>query len=157
MLYCYIFLTVLMPQPRKTHTCNIAPSLRLPVPSSLQVWRPSADANRHQLRSKMPLDPVGMVRCFWRAFIRSLASCSLLRPARSRRSGGAAVTARTVRQVTRHWPPIFRSSAASSYAVGVLSPLISPSKVLSPEMTDSTALPTQLPPVSMALGRPRPR
>jgi hypothetical protein len=36
-------------------------------------------------------------------------------------------------------------------------PLISPSKALSPEITGSTALPTQLPPIPMALGRPRPR
>jgi hypothetical protein len=57
-------------EPREPHTCNIAPSLRLLVPSSLQVLRPSADANRHHLRSKMPLDPVGMIRRFWRAFIR---------------------------------------------------------------------------------------
>jgi hypothetical protein len=138
-------------------TCDIATSLRLLVPSSPQVRRPSADANRHHLHSKMPLDPVGMIRRFWRAFIWSLASCSLLRPARSRRSGGASATAHTVRQVTRRWPPTFRSSAASSYAVSVLCPLISPSKALSPEMTGSTALPTQLPPVPMALGRPRSR
>jgi hypothetical protein len=54
------------------------------------------------------------------------------------------MTARTVRQVRRRWPPTFHSSAASSYAVGVLSPLISPSKALSPEMTGSTTLPTHL-------------
>jgi hypothetical protein len=64
-----------------------------------------------------------MIRRFWRAFTQSLASCSLLRAARSRRSGGSATTVRTVRQVTRSWPPAFRSSAASSSAVGVLSPL----------------------------------
>jgi hypothetical protein len=104
--------------------CNITLSLRLLVPSSPQVRRPS--------------------------------SCSLIRPARSRRSGGAAVTARTVRQVHAACST-FHSSAASSYAVVVLSPLISPSKALSPEMTGSTALPTQLPPVPMALDRPRPR
>jgi hypothetical protein len=114
--------------PRKPHTCNIAPSLRLLVPSSFQVWRSSADANHYHLRSQMPLGLVEMIRRFWRAFTWSLASCSLLRAARS---GGAAATARTVRQVTRRWPPAFRSSAASSYAVGVLSPLIFSSKGLS--------------------------
>jgi hypothetical protein len=113
-------------------TCDIAPSLRLLVPSSLQVRRPLADANRYRLRSKMPLGPVGMNRRFWRAFTWSPANCSLLRAARSRLSGEVAATAR--RQVTRHWPPAFRSSAASSYAVGVLSPFISPSKSLSSEI-----------------------
>jgi hypothetical protein len=138
-------------------TRNIAPSLRLLVLSSLQVRRPSANANHYHIRSKMPLGPVGMFRRFWRAFTRSLASCSLLSAARSRRSGRAAVTARTVRQLTRRWPPAFRSSAASSYAVGALSPLISPFKSLFPEMTGATTLPTHLPPVPMILCRPRPR
>jgi hypothetical protein len=109
--------------------CDIAPSLRLLVPSSPQLRRQSVHMSNYHLHYKMPLGTVGMIRRFWRAFIRSLASCSLLRPACSRRSGGAAATARTVRQVTRRWPRTFRSSAASSYAVGVLSPLISPSRL----------------------------
>jgi hypothetical protein len=113
--------------------------------------------NQYHLRSKMPLGPVEMIRRFWRAFIRSLASCSLLRAARSQPFGGAAATARTVRQVTRRWPPAFRSDVASSSAVGALSPLISPSKALSPEMTGATALLTYRPPVPVALGSPRPR
>jgi hypothetical protein len=71
--------------------------------------------------------------------------------------GLGTLTARAVRQVTRRWPPACRSNAASKYAVGVLSPLISPSKALCPELTGATALPTHLPPVPMALGRPRPR
>jgi hypothetical protein len=87
----------------------------------------------------MLLGPVGMTRRCYRAFTQSLASCSLFRAAHSRRSGGAAATARTVRQVTRRWPPAFRSSTASSYAAGVLSPLISLSKSLSWE-DRSTAL-----------------
>jgi hypothetical protein len=137
-------------------TCDITPS-RLLVPSSLQVRRQFADANNCHLRSKMPLGQVGMIRRFWRAFTWLLASCSLLRAARSRCSGGAAATARSVRQVTLRWPPDFRSSAASSYTVGFLSPLISSSKALSREITGATALPTHRPPVPMALGRPRPR
>jgi hypothetical protein len=156
-LHCWVTSIVSLLRYREILICDIAPSLRLLVPSSPQVRRPSADANRHHLHSKMPLDPVGMIRRFWRASVRSLSSCSLLIPARSRRSGGAAATARTVRQVTRRWTPTLRSSAASSYAVCVLSPLISSSKALSPEMTGSTALPIQLPPVPIALCRPRPR
>jgi hypothetical protein len=80
-------------------TCNIAPSLRLLVPSSLQ--RQSVDANHYNLGSKMPLSPVETFRRFWQAFTRSLASCFLLRAARSQPSGGAAAAARTVQQVTR--------------------------------------------------------
>jgi hypothetical protein len=75
--HCYS--TSVITKPREPHTCNTAPSLRLLVPSSLQVLRPSADANRHHLHSKIPLGPVGMIRRFWRAFTWSLASCSLLR------------------------------------------------------------------------------
>jgi hypothetical protein len=141
----------------QTITRNIAPSLRLLVPSSLQVWCPSANANNYRFRSQMPLGPVGMIRRFWRAFTRLLASCSLLSAARSRRSGGEVATARTVRQVTRRWPLAFSSSAASSYVVGVLSPLISPSKYLSPKMTGATKLPAHRSPVPVAIGRPRPR
>jgi hypothetical protein len=141
----------------QTITRNIATSLRLLVPSSLQVWRPSAEANHYRFRSQMPLGPVGMIRRFWRAFTRLLASCSLLSSARSRRPGGAVATARTVRQVRRRWPLAFSSSAASSYVVGVLSPLISPSKSLSPEVTGATELPAHRPPVPMVFGRPRPR
>jgi hypothetical protein len=140
-----------------TITCNVAPSLSLLVLNSPRVWHQSADMNHYHLRCKVPLDPVEVIRRLWRAFTRSLASCSLLRAARSRQSGGAAATARTVRQVTRRWPPTFRSGAASSFAVGVLNPLISPSKSVFPEMTGATALPTHRPPVPMALGRPRPR
>jgi hypothetical protein len=44
-----------------TITCNIAPSLRLLVPSSLQLRRRSADMNHYHLRSKIPLEPVDHV------------------------------------------------------------------------------------------------
>jgi hypothetical protein len=137
---------------------NIAPSLRLLVPSSLQIRRHSADMNHHHLRSRVPLDPedhnvdpsdvsvtflcyepggtarldwsrsldsAKLIRQFWRAFIRSLASCSLLRAERSQPSGVAAATTRTLRQVTRRRHPVFPSIAASSSAVGALSPSVS--------------------------------
>jgi hypothetical protein len=68
LIHCYNSANVI--EPREPHTCNIAPSLRLLLRSSLQVWSPSADANRHHLHYSMTQDPVGMIRCFWRAFIR---------------------------------------------------------------------------------------
>jgi hypothetical protein len=93
-------------------TCDIAAYLRQVVESSLQVCRPSVDANHYHLCSKMALGLLGMIRRFWPAFTRSLASCFLLRAARSRRSGGATVNGRTVRQITRCKSLAYRSSAA---------------------------------------------
>jgi hypothetical protein len=117
-------------------TCDIAPSLRLLVPSSPQVRRQSVHMSHYHLRSKVALDlvdhvvdpsgalvtllflagrygctrspsvtPVESIRRFWQAYTRSIVSCPLLRAARSRSSGAAAATIRTLRQVTRCWHP----------------------------------------------------
>jgi hypothetical protein len=140
--HCYATVTVTLPwKCYRVHrscyqgnlTCNIAPCLRLLVPSSPQVRRQSVHMSHYHLRSKVALGlvdvvdpsdalvtflflagrydrkrspsvtPVKSIRRFWRASTRLLVSCPLLRAARSRSSGAAAATICTLRQVTRRW------------------------------------------------------
>jgi hypothetical protein len=86
-------------------------------------------AGRYSRTRSPSVTPIESIRRFWQASTWLLVSCPLLRAARSRSSGAAAATIRTLRQVSRRWPPTFRSSAASSYAVGVLSPWFLPPRL----------------------------
>jgi hypothetical protein len=82
-------------------------------------------------RTRSPsVTPIESIRRFWRVPTWLLVSCLLLRAVRSRSSGVAAATIRTLRQVTRRWysallpsslgasvvASAFRSSAACSSA-----------------------------------------
>jgi hypothetical protein len=69
-------------------------------------------------RTRSPsVTPVESIGRFWRASTRSLVSCPLLRTARSRSSGAAAATIRTLRQVTRRWHSASLPSSLSASVV----------------------------------------
>jgi hypothetical protein len=134
-------------------TCNIAPSLRLLVPSSPHVRRQSVRMSHYHFRSKVALDlvdhvvdtsgalvtflllagrygrtqspsatPVESIRRFWRACPWSLVSWPLLRAARSRSSGAAVATIRTLRTHVHVLPA--RSQNTHSYRILPTRPLV---------------------------------